>query len=178
MSNHRSTRDAARPLRKGDRLPSVRLREVAGGGGVAVRPSRGPRVLVTLHRADCEECVGYVKEIAATREPLESWGADLLVISPEPLPVGDAGLTGLTRLGVPVLEDPGHVVADGRLTVIIADEWGEVYFASEPEGSGSEASGSKAGHGLIAPDEVVEWVKFVAIQCPECEGPEGEWRNL
>lgn len=166
MSNDRSARDARLVLRKGDRLPSVRLREPAGETEVGLRPTRGPRVLVTMHQLECEECVGYVTEIAAsTREPLESWGADIVVISPEAMPAGDVGLT---RLGVPVLEDPGHIVADGRLTVIIADEWGEVYFASDPE----------AGHGRVAPEEVVEWVKFIAIQCPECEGPEGEWRTL
>jgi hypothetical protein len=31
---------------------------------------------------------------------------------------------------------------------------------------------------VIVADEVLERVKFVAMQCPECEGPEGEWRKL
>ncbi|HUE77671.1 MAG TPA: hypothetical protein VMM83_06995 [Longimicrobiales bacterium] len=69
---------------------------------------------------------------------------------------------------MPVLEDPDRLLADGRLTLIIADEWGETLFPSD----------SALQHSAISPDEVLEWVKFVAIQCPECEAPKGEWRNL
>lgn len=165
MRDQRATASATDRFRKGDRLPPVRLRERAGEVEVSLRRSRGPRVLVTLHQQDCDECIDYVKSLASERERLESWGAEMVVISTGSLSDGGSVLAGL---GVPVLEDPTHVVADGRLTVLIADEWGEVYFASEPTET----------HGPIAPEEVVEWVKFVSIQCPECEGPEGEWRNL
>jgi hypothetical protein len=152
-------------MRKGDRLPSVTLRTGSGEREFRLRPARGPRVLVAMHQADCEECIGYVKEITSARKPLEDWGADILIISREAIPANDTVLMGL---GVPVLEDLKHVVAHGRLTVIIVDQWGKVYFASEPDGV----------HGGVTPEEVTEWVKFIAIQCPECEGPEGEWRNL
>jgi hypothetical protein len=153
------------PLRKGDRLPSVCLEACCDGAEANLRPSRGPRVLVTMHQAQCGECIGYVRAIASMRQPLASWGADIVIVCPEG---SDERDSMLARLGVPVLEDPKHVIADGRLTVIIADEWGEVYFASEPEGV----------HGPVAPDEVAEWVQYIAIQCPECEGPEGAWRDL
>lgn len=165
MSVQGRAANAAARFRKGDRLPSVELRDSSRDAEVSMGRSRGARVLVTLHRQDCEECIDYVTALASARERLESWGADMVVISPETLSDGGSALAGL---GVPVLEDPTGAVADGRLAVLIADEWGEVYFASEPTGI----------HGPIAPDEVVEWVKFIAIQCPECEGPEGEWRTL
>ena len=152
-------------IRRGDRLPRIGLRDPFGEVEVDVRPTRGPRVVVTLHRGDCDACIGYVEEIASTDEPLEAWGADILAISPDPLSTRD---TVLARLGIPVLEDPEHVLADGRVNVLIADEWGEVHFAGEPSGM----------HSRVAPEDVLEWVKFIAIQCPECEGPEGEWRNL
>lgn len=48
----------------------------------------------------------------------------------------------------------------------IADEWGEVYYHWEGE------------HDFPAPAEILDWARFVAIQCPECEQPEGEWRNI
>jgi hypothetical protein len=118
-----------------------------------------------MHRPDCDECVRYVREIASLRESVESWGADLLVVSAEDV---DPHHMALRQLAVPVLGDPARTMADGRLTVIIADEWGEVWFAGDGEGL----------HDCISPDEVADWVKFIAIQCPECEGPEGEWRNV
>lgn len=152
-------------LRKGDRVPPVSLKTCIEDGHVVLGPSRGPRVLVAVHEFGCDECIRYVQRVGSIQEELVSWGGDIAVVAPECIGASAAGLAGL---GVPVLEDPDHLLADGRLTVIIADEWGEIYFASE----------SESQHGAISPDEVLEWVKFVAIQCPECEAPEGEWRNL
>ena len=152
-------------LRKGDRVPAVTLAGAMGGPQGALRGSRGPRVFVTLHDVRCPRCIEYVAEIGSIRDSLEGWGADVLVIGPEG---AEAGAGPLAALEIPVLEDPTRLVASGRLAVIIADRWGEVYFASDPDGL----------HDAIPGAEVLEWVKFVSIQCPECEGPEGEWRHV
>lgn len=165
MTNQRATRHSTHPFRKGDRLPAVGLQDPVRQTEVELRPSRGPRVVVPLHQHECDVCLRYVTGLAATRDRLESWGADLLVVSPEPV---SSRVPALDAFAVPVLEDPTGIVADGRLSVIIVDEWGEVYFASEPDGV----------HSTVAAEEVVEWVKFIAIQCPECEGPEGAWRDV
>jgi hypothetical protein len=74
------------------------------------------------------------------------------------------------RLGdhATVLADPeGKLRAIGP-ALVVADEWGEIYFAA------SAADGDE----LPDPEELEDWARFVAIQCPECEGPEGEWRSL
>lgn len=44
--------------------------------------------------------------------------------------------------------------------VLVADPWGEVRFRHVAE----------AAHDLPEPAELVDWARFVAIQCPECEG--------
>ncbi len=51
--------------------------------------------------------------------------------------------------------------------LIITDEWGEIFFEKR-----------NAQHEMPSPAEVEEWIRFVAIQCEECEQPEGEWRSL
>jgi hypothetical protein len=66
------------------------------------------------------------------------------------------------------LADPEGKLASGMARVVIVDEWGEVYFVAE---AGEE-------HAFPSAAEIADWVRFLAIQCPECEGPEGEWRNL
>jgi hypothetical protein len=152
-------------LRKGDRVPSGSLKTCSKVGVPALNALRGPRVYVAVHAAGCETCVGYVTQVVHMRDELASWGGHVAVVRPE---CSGGSAAGFAPLGVPVLEDRAALVADGRLTVIVTDEWDEIYFASESEDV----------HGVISPDEVLEWVKFVAIQCPECEGPEGEWRNL
>ncbi len=44
-------------------------------------------------------------------------------------------------------------------SVIIADRWGEVRYV-----------GRLADHHLPAVDEVIEWLRFVQMECPECQG--------
>lgn len=68
-----------------------------------------------------------------------------------------------------MLADPEGKVASGvAVRIAVADEWGEVYFGEEGGGD----------HALVTPEELLEWVRFVTIQCPECEGPEGEWLKM
>ncbi len=44
--------------------------------------------------------------------------------------------------------------------VLIADQWGEL-FVIEPAGN---------GHAFIEPAEVLSWLRYLAVQCPECQG--------
>jgi hypothetical protein len=34
------------------------------------------------------------------------------------------------------------------------------------------------GTDLPSADEVTEWARFLVVQCPACEQPEGEWREI
>lgn len=156
---------AETPFLRGDRVPSTTMTAHPGGECFELRPSRGPRVFVSLHSTDCEECIDYARKIAAVREPVEAWGADLVIVSGD---VSRSAEPAVAQLDLTVIEDRDRVLCRGRLDVIVADEWGEIHFASEGKGA----------HNPLPPEEVVEWAKFVAIQCPECEGPEGEWKNL
>jgi hypothetical protein len=71
-----------------------------------------------------------------------------------------------SRLGELTAYDTACVVtADrvegfGRPAAVIADRWGEVYFSVAP-GSVSQ---------LPSPDELIGWLRYVQMQCPECQG--------
>ena len=47
--------------------------------------------------------------------------------------------------------------------VVVADRWGEIFFVS------TESHPTA----LPPPEEVLDWLRFVQVRCPECEG---EWR--
>jgi hypothetical protein len=57
----------------------------------------------------------------------------------------------ITRDTVPGAPAPG---------ALVADRWGEIFFM---------ATAADVG-GLPSPDELVEWLRFVQVKCPECEG--------
>jgi hypothetical protein len=56
----------------------------------------------------------------------------------------------ISRTSVPGLPRPG---------IVVADRWGEIHF-----GTGGRLED------LPAPAEIVEWLRFVQVQCPECQG--------
>lgn len=134
---------------------------------VDLRWGRGPRVLVAMHSAACNDCRRYVRaDLASDADRLAEWGGRLVVVVPGQLE--SAADLAETTPDAQVLGDPEGKLASGGALVVIADEWGEVYFVAN---AGAE-------HDLPTPVEIAEWVRFIAIQCPECEGPEGEWRTV
>lgn len=44
--------------------------------------------------------------------------------------------------------------------VVVADRWGEVHFAAK----------SDSVEGLPSPEELIEWLEYLQVKCPECEG--------
>ena len=43
--------------------------------------------------------------------------------------------------------------------IVVADRWGEIFYV------GATEAGS-----LPSPDELIEWLRYVQHQCPECQG--------
>lgn len=138
------------------------------GAMESLRSGRGPRVLVTLHSAGCRECRRYIQtELAPASEELAQWGGRLAVVLPG-FPDEARGLAGVIPEATQLLGDPDEGVACGSTMVIITDEWGEVFFVAD----------AGVRHEFPRSADIVEWIRFLAIQCPECEGPEGEWKTV
>lgn len=57
----------------------------------------------------------------------------------------------ITRDPIPGLAAPG---------VLVADRWGEIQYVTA----------GKAIADLPGPDALVEWLRYVQVQCPECQG--------
>ena len=118
--------------------------------------------------AVCPDCQRYISGLLASNgDRISEWGGRLGVVVP-----GDGGsaheLAETIGGVVPILLDPEGKLALGKAMVIVTDEWGEVYFVMD----------AGAGHNLPGPVQIGDWIRFLAIQCPECEGPEGEWRTI
>src|SRR5688572_13509232 len=64
---------------------------------------------------------------------------------------GDDSACVITRDGVSGLPSPG---------IVVADRWGEIRHVAE----------GKTVDDLPGPDDVIEWLRYVQHQCPECEG--------
>jgi peroxiredoxin len=158
-------------LPRGTLLPSVSLASAPDGELVELRGGRGPRVLILVHAGTCHGCQDFLRQIAVVATRVAEWGGRLSLVLPDAAEDDGAWLREAPP-GTRVLSDPERTVARHLgltgAAVVIADEWGEIYFVAQ----------SGTGHQLPLPEEIVSWVRFIAIQCPECEQPEGEWRTL
>jgi len=147
------------------------LRAAPDGHLLDLRSGHGARVLYAMHSATCPECRDYIRALAANSDLLE-WGGHLTILVRDSLDAARSVYENTNGPGAQIAEvlaDPGRSVplADGAIAV--TDEWGEVYFESPPTSGHQE---------LPPPEEIVNWVRFVAIQCPECVNVEGDWRNV
>lgn len=134
------------------------------GAEVDVRRGRGPRVLFLPHSADCDECRAYAAGLEARSEEISEWGGRTSIVLGA---AADAAADAFPAR-MQLLRDVTTTAGVKPAAVIIADEWGEVQFSIE----------AVADHALPDMTEVVEWVRFISIHCPECEQPEGEWRSV
>jgi hypothetical protein len=149
-------------------LPAMTLVSVATGRAVDLRAVRGPRALVAMHSVKCRDCRRYVRERLApgAREIME-WGGRLAVVVPDGR-ANAATFAETTTDALEVLVDAESAFGSGHAALVVTDEWGEVHFVAD----------AGAGHELPSGEEIVTWIRFLAIQCPECEGPEGDWRAV
>lgn len=152
----------ARPV---ERLPDLRLPSAPAGTPVPLVPTGGRRVpvIVAVHSADCAACRVFAQVLAAADAQLREWDAHVVAVVP-----GGADQAARFADGA---ELPFPVVADAErklwtrmgmegAAAIVADPWGEVQVRHV----------AGAAHDLPSPAELVDWVRFVAMQCPECEG--------
>lgn len=130
-------------------LPDIALPDQTGAAR-RVRANGDRSVLLVLIHGGCEECRAWVAKLAEKRNEIATWKGEVRVVArgaaEHPFPVlldPDARLAALVGVAVPA--------------VVIADQWGGIHEAAE-------------GHAFIPIESAVEWIRYLATECPECEG--------
>ncbi len=169
----RATTDAGGGPGVGDRLPPLTLPRAEDGAPVVWRaPRRGAPVVVFLATRDAGRA--YLRDLAAAEPEFRVWYGRPIVVLPTGLELrsvvpADAADT------LTVVSDPGGEahrrcgVGEGSAALFVADRWGQIYLAAR---TGDETE-------LPPTDEIEEWLRYLATQCPECGVPDepgrGEW---
>lgn len=121
------------------------------------------------HEAGCLACLGYARQLAASAAALDEVDADALIVIPGTARDAAAWRRGLP-VGARVLADPeerwkdavaGHVDVDpsGVLLVLL-----DRYLAPRVVSVATEAGG------LAEPSDAADWLRSLALECPECSG--------
>jgi len=144
------------------RLPELELASVPGGAPTPLRPpGRVSPVIVLVHGAGCEGCRAYLRQLAAASDDVADWDGRVIVVVPAS---PDSAAIGVDARTFALLADPERALA-ARLglagaAVVVADPYGEIHHVAD----------AAAGHDLPAAPEVVQWLRYLAVQCPECQG--------
>jgi hypothetical protein len=143
-------------------LPDIELPAASGNGSqtLTARP-RWSLVIVLLHGLDCESCVHFVQQLDEAHADLTAWDAEVAIVLKQ---ISDNAaipeLAHSTRVLVDAehtFESAAHVVAPA---VQVVDQWRDVRESWEAGES----------HHFPAVSGIVSWARFLATQCPECEG--------
>lgn len=140
------------------RVPKLTL-ESATGEFVSLFRRRRATILILIHDLTCSACRAYVESIDAERAELDSWAADIAIIVSD-----DRGRPSAHASPCATYYDPERRVSELAGVeppgVVVVDQWGE---ATDTQEAGE-------AHAFPAVAAVVSWVRYLAVQCPECEG--------
>jgi hypothetical protein len=146
------------------RLPDIALRSAIDERENRVRgsPHRSSIVLL-LHSLDCPGCRECLDALLERREEIAEWDAEITVIVTRAGKSAGAERSDVRDLSI-LLDPESKVVRKLTLSVpslAIADRWGEIRLAKEAE---------REHHAFCNAEEVTTWARFLAIECPECQG--------
>ena len=154
--------------RRGELLPAFPRTESERSAGFVER-YRGQRNLVIVFAANIAEgspVSGLLQQLRLRAAELTAEVAQVLVIvtSPQMAAHGSVGFPTLLDQGGQIHRALGAGDAAGRLgpAVFVTDRFREIFAAYLP-GQGS---------GLPSAQEILDWLVFINIQCPECGVPE------
>ncbi len=147
----------------------------AGGGEFSLGTWRGTSAVAALfaHDAGCLACHGYAVQLARQADAMrEHDGLPLVVVRDSPEAAG--GFAAGLPAGVLVLADPGALWTDSvrppfgagpaDVMMLVLDR----YLAPRAVSVAPEAGG------LIGPASATDWLRLLALECPEC-GNDVRW---
>lgn len=149
----------------------VRHLDGVGDGGFSLGQLRGRRQVALFlgHGADCLACFGYARQLARRREAFaEADGLPLIIVA------GDTAAAAGWRHGiddaVTILADPDGGWKGAVATHVGATAGDAILLLLDRFGAPRAGSMAAEAGGLIDPSEAVEWLRFLALECPECSG--------
>ena len=144
------------------RLPAMMLESSSGTEVSLEIPRRRSGVVVLIHGGACAICRAYVLGLLARAAEIAEWDGQLLVVQD--------GESADLQLGEDAAEGARVYIDRERIlqlriglaapAVLVADQWREIHLM---ESAGAE-------HGFVAIDEILAWLRYLAVQCPECQG--------
>ncbi len=156
----------------GDQLPWLHDVTDDHGRPLDWRDTRRNRIVFFTHPGACAGCSSHARDLVALRAHLSRWDGDLWLVgdtADDVMPEADDVIRVTGDTDHLLRQRCGLSADDAR--VAVADRWGQIWQTAVADDR----------HTLVAPADVLETIKFIAIQCPECETldqPAGDWSSV
>ena len=152
-----------------DRPIPFRTLALAGGGELSLEAWRGRHAAAVLfaHDAACLACHGYAKQLARQAGPMQDADAlPLIVVRDTP----EAARHWAQELpeGTWLLADPVGAWAQSLRPMLGADPGGVLLLVLDRYAAPRVVSAAAEAGGLAGPAEATDWLRFLALECPEC----------
>lgn len=150
-------------------LPRVGVEGAGGTDSIARWRGRRQVVVFFAHDGACLACWGYAKQLARLRRSLADVETEpAIVVADEPA----RAARWLHELGsdVVVLADEGGAWKGDVAEGVGADSTGTLLLVLDRFGAPRVGSAAAEAGGLVDPTEVVEWSRWLTLECPECAG--------
>jgi mycoredoxin len=158
-----------------DRAIPLRPVGAAEGRPFSLASLRGRRqvALFLAHGSDCLTCFGYARQLARQGAAMDEADATSVIVVAGSDP-GAEQWSDAVALSATLVDDPGAawktdiaahlgVPADAAMLVVL-----DRFLAPRATSTAPDAGG------LIDPTDATDWLRFLALECPECSG-EVEW---
>lgn len=140
------------------------------GGPFSLEQLRGRSqvALFLAHGAECLACYGYARQLTRRGEAFaEADGLPLIVIAGDP---AESGWRHGIDDAVTILGDPDGAWKRDVATCIGAHAGDAILVLLDRFGAPRAGSMAEEAGGLIDPAAAVDWLQFLAQECPECPG--------
>jgi glutaredoxin len=158
-----------------DRPIPLRTLSRAAGGELTPEAWRGRYATAVLfaHDAACLACHGYAKQLARQADPMREADALPLVVVRDAPEAAGHWAEELPE-GTQLLADPGGAWTHAVQPLIAADPGDVVLLVLDRYAAPRVVSVAGEAGGLAGPAEVTEWLRYLALECPEC-GNDVRW---
>lgn len=151
-------------------LPVRRL-PTADGGDFSLGRLRGRRqaALFLAHDAACLVCHGYARQLARREaEFAEVDGTPIIVVDADPAQVAP-WRDGIAP-GIAIVADAGGGWKSAIASLLDLDPADAILVMLDRFGAPRAGSAGADAGALIDPLEAIDWLRYLALECPECSG--------
>ena len=143
-------------------LPEIQLLTASGNRPHTLTPPpRWSLVIVLVHGPDCDGCLHFLQQLQEVQAELTEWDAEVVIVLKQ---ISSNATIPELEPTIRVLVDREHTFESAARVVapavLVVDQWRDARESWEAGES----------HRFPAVSEIVAWARFLATQCPECEG--------